>query len=102
MEVIIMKHYIGEITYTAAPEMIAATVGEHRAFLQTGYDRGWLLLSGPQVPKTGGMIVCRAPSLEELHAFFANDPYQIKALAEYRFTEFEPVKFQPFLMDWVG
>ena len=97
-----MKHYIVEITYTATPETIAASVGEHRAFLQTGYDCGWLLLSGPRVPRTGGMIVARAPSLRELQDFFGNDPYQIKGLAEYRFTEFEPVKFQPFLMDWIG
>jgi hypothetical protein len=47
------------------------------------------------------MIVARAPSLEELQRFFAADPYILKNLAVYRFIEFDPVKRQPFLEDWV-
>lgn len=97
-----MKHFIIEITYTGTAEEIGATVSDHRAFLQTGYDLGWLLVSGPQVPRTGGMIVARAPSLAEIQDFFKNDPYQIKGLAAYRFVEFEPVKHQDFLKSWLG
>jgi uncharacterized protein YciI len=97
-----MKHFIIEITYTDTPEQIAATVSEHRTFLQTGYDKGWLLISGPQNPKVGGIIVARAPSLEELQTFFKDDPYPARKLAVYRFIEFEPVKHQPFLDSWVN
>jgi uncharacterized protein YciI len=97
-----MKHFIIEITYTGTPEQIAATVNEHRAFLQTGYDKGWLLMSGPQNPKIGGIVIARAPSLEELQAFFKNDPYPTRKLATYRFVEFEPIKRQPFLESWVN
>jgi len=97
-----MKHFIIEITYTGTAEEIGATVSDHREFLQTGYDLGWLLVSGPQVPCTGGMIVARAPSLAEIQDFFKNDPYQIKGLAAYRFVEFEPVKHQDFLKSWLG
>jgi uncharacterized protein YciI len=97
-----MKHFIVEITYTAPFEQLSETVPEHRAFLQTGYDSGWLLCSGPQVPKTGGIVVARAPSLKEIESFFTNDPYQQKGMATYRFCEFEPVKRQSFLEDWVN
>lgn len=97
-----MKHFMVEIIYKASAEEIAATVGEHRAFLQTGYDKGWLLMSGPQVPKTGGVIVARAPSRAELRTFFSGDPYLQKQMADYRFIEFEPVKSQEFLKDWLG
>jgi len=54
-----MKHFIIEVTYTVPMEMIEQTVNEHRAFLQTGFDKGWLLASGPLVPRIGGMIIAR-------------------------------------------
>ena len=97
-----MKHFYIEIQYLVPAEQLSETVPLHRAFLQTGYDRGWLLLSGPQIPRVGGFIVARAPGLEPLQAFFKDDPYQQKGLAAYRFVEFDPVKRQPFLEDWVN
>jgi uncharacterized protein YciI len=97
-----MKHFLVEITYLVGPELIAEVVGEHRAFLQTGYERGWLLMSGPRIPRTGGVIIARAPSLDELKAFFAQDPYQLKKMASYQYSEFDPVKRQAFLENWVS
>ncbi len=97
-----MKHFMVEVTYTGTPEQVAAVLADHRAFLQTGYERGWLLLSGPQVPKTGGIVVARAPSLEDLQSFFAQDPYRIAGVATHRFVEFDPVKRQAFMEDWVS
>lgn len=96
-----MKHFLVELHYLVPAEQLAETVTEHRAFLQTGYERGWLLISGPQVPRVGGVVVARAPSLADLESFFSADPYQTKGLATYRFVEFDPVKRQPFLEDWV-
>ena len=96
-----MKHFIVEDVYTAPLEQIEAAVAEHRRFLQSGYQRGWLLCSGPQVPRQGGVIVARAPSLADIQRFFADDPFQKKGLATYRFIEFEPLTRQPFLEDWV-
>jgi uncharacterized protein YciI len=95
-----MKHFIIEVTYNVPAEQLGETVGLHRSFLQTGYERGWILCSGPMLPRTGGMIVARAPSLEELQRFFAADPYLLKNLAVYRFIEFDPIKRQPFLEEW--
>lgn len=96
-----MKYFIVEITYLQPIEVISQTTPEHRVFLQGGYERGWLLASGPQVPKVGGVIIARAPSLEALKEFFAGDPYQVKGLGSYRFIEFEPVKRQPFMEEWL-
>jgi uncharacterized protein YciI len=97
-----MKHFIVEITYTASPEQVAGVLAAHRAFLQSGYERGWLLLSGPMNPKTGGVVVARAPSLTELQAYFNTDPYHLAGVAGHRFIEFEPVKHQPWLESWVS
>lgn len=95
-----MKHFIIEVTYRIPVEQLGENLAEHRAFLQTGYAKGWLLCSGPQAPRLGGMVVARAPSLEDLQAFFKNDPYQLKGLADYRFVEFEPVLRQALLETW--
>ena len=97
-----MKHYVVEITYTAPLKRIEEIMPQHRAFLQTGYDCGWLLMSGPQNPRTGGIVVARAPSLEEIQSFFGLDPYQLNQVATYRFAEFSPVKRQPSMESWIN
>jgi uncharacterized protein YciI len=97
-----MKHFIVELTYIVPAERLAEIVGEHRAFLKTGYERGWLLMSGPQTPRIGGIVVGRAPSLEDMHKFFEDDPYQVKGAATYRFIEFEPVRLQDWMKAWVS
>lgn len=95
-----MRHFIVEVTYKAPIAQIDAALAEHRAFLQKGYDAGLLLCSGPQEPRVGGVIVARAKSLDALKAFFAADPYLVRALGDYRFVEFSPVKRQAFLEGW--
>lgn len=95
------RFFIIEVTYKIPADQLGDVLVEHRAFLQKGYDMGWLLLSGPQVPRTGGMIIGRAPSLEAMKEFFSNDPYQVKGLADYRFVEFDPVKRASIMEAWV-
>jgi uncharacterized protein YciI len=97
-----MKHYVVEITFTAPLTRIEEILPQHRAFLQTGYDRGWLLMSGPLQPRTGGLVVARSPSLEEIQSFFRQDPYQLNGVATYRFVEFSPVKRQPSMESWIN
>jgi len=95
------KFFVVEVTYKVPAEELGETVNEHRAFLQTGFDKGWLLMSGPQNPRIGGIIIARAPSSEALVQFFANDPYKVKWLAEYRMIEFDPIKRQDFMLPWI-
>ena len=96
-----MKHFLVEITYNVPVMELGEAVAEHRAFLQIGYDRGWLLFAGPQSPRLGGVVIARAPTLLDLQRLFAEDVYTRRNLAKYRFLEFEPVKWQPFLQEWV-
>jgi uncharacterized protein YciI len=96
-----MKHFLVEITYTVAMDVFAPIVPDHRAFLQTGYDKGWLLMSGPINPRIGGIVIARCPAVDDLRKFFRHDPYAVKGFANYHFVEFEPVKHQLFLENWV-
>ena len=82
-----------------APELVAA----HRAFLQQGYDKGRFLLSGPYIPPTGGILVARAESLDELNEYLADEPYcKAKVMRFSKIIEFDPVQHQPILKGWFG
>ena len=96
-----MKHFIVEIIYKAPIEEIERTRPEHREFLKKGYENKILLVSGPQVPRIGGIVIARSESMEKIAEFFNDDPYSLKGFAEYRFIEFNPVSRQEFLNDWI-
>jgi uncharacterized protein YciI len=96
-----MKHFLIEITYLVPFEQLRDILPEHRAHLKTGYERNLLLLSGPQQPKVGGVVIARAEDRAEIEAFFAADPYQLRGVARYRMVEFDPVLRQEFLESWM-
>ena len=96
-----MRHFLLEGQHNPfeqrAPEFIAA----HRQFLQQGYDQGRFLLSGPHTPPTGGILVARAESLEELNEFLADEPYcKAKVMRFSNISEFAPVQHQAVLNEW--
>ncbi len=96
-----MKHYLINITYTAPLSKIDQILPEHRKFLQEGYNSGLLLLSGPRNPRIGGIVLARSESKENITSFFDKDPYKINNCAIYEFIEFDPVKRQPMLDEWI-
>jgi len=96
-----MKHFIVEIIYRAPLEKIDAVRDRHRGFLEEGYKKGMILMSGPQVPRTGGIIIARGNSMEDVAEFLSNDPYQKENVAEYKFLEFNPVHFQDMIKEWI-
>jgi uncharacterized protein YciI len=97
-----MKHFLVELQYTAPLDYIDAALPDHRAFLQRGYDEGYLLMSGPKEPRTGGVIIARSESLETLQAYLDQDPFQQLKLAHYTYKEFAPVKYLPVLDGWIS
>ena len=96
-----MEHFVVEIIYRARIEEIEKVLEAHRSFLDEGYKKGIILMSGPQVPRIGGIIIARADSMEELAHFFKDDPYQVKGLAHYQYIRFNPVKHQAALEEWI-
>lgn len=95
-----MRHFIVELTYTVSFEQLQSSLPDHRTFLNDGYKLGWVLYSGPQEPKRGGIIVARAPDIADIRTYLAEDPLQKKGLAVYRIIEFTPVRWQPALDEW--
>lgn len=97
-----MPCFLIESTFTQPFESFGEIVAEHRAYLQQGYDAGWMLLSGPKADRSGGVLIARAENTEALAAFFAGDPYNRNHLASYRFTEFTAAKHAACLNDWLA
>lgn len=95
------RHFIIIINYTVPIEKIDEILPEHRKFLQSGYDEGILLFSGPRNPRTGGIVAAKGETIDRIKSFFEKDPYKINNCAEYEFIEFDPVKRQQFFEQWI-
>jgi len=99
-EPVAWKHFVIESTYLAAIEKIDAQLAAHRAHLEVGFRSGMLLASGPQLPRSGGMILARAKDKAEVEEFLARDPFALAGLSEYRVVEFQPVKQSALFSAW--
>jgi uncharacterized protein YciI len=96
-----MKHFLLEGEHLVPFEELADLVPKHHEFLQRGYDAGFFLFSGPQIPAHGGFLVARAESLAALNAFLAEEPFlKAKKMRFSRITEFQAAQHQPLLKDW--
>jgi len=92
--------YIVILTYKKPIEEIERLTVPHRAFLDTLYADGVLLISGPQIPRTGGVLVARAGrTADELMTLLKEDPFYTEGIADYQVIEFNPVKHHAALKD---
>lgn len=80
--------FIVELTYKAPLARIDAQMRPHVAFLEKYYASGNFLISGRQIPRTGGIIVAMADSRERVEAIMAEDPFCRHGLADVRIIEF--------------
>jgi uncharacterized protein YciI len=97
-----MKFFLINIEYKTDIENISRITEQHRDHLKKGYDKGMFLISGPQVPRTGGVVIAKGKSKDDLLEFFSEDPYYINQYADYKITEFDPKSFIPGVENWVN
>ena len=84
--------FIIDVDYEASLEKIDAHLAEHRDFLESYYQKGLLLASGPKNPRTGGVIIALGSNREAVEAMITQDPFFRQNLARYTIKEFFPVK----------
>lgn len=82
------------ITYTAPIEAVDALRDQHLAWLQRGFAEGLFLIAGRQVPRTGGVIVCRGERAE-VEALSASDPFVTGRVASVAVIEMAASFAQP-------
>lgn len=78
--------------YLKPPEEIDRVLPEHRAFLDRYYKSGLFVVSGPQEPRVGGVIVTADVPRSEIDAALAQDPFVREGVSEYQIIEFKVTK----------
>ena len=78
------------INYTKPIEEVNAVVAEHRAYLDTLYEKDKLICSGRRSTLTGGVLLSHAKRREEIAELIKNDPYNLKRVEEYKVIELIP------------
>jgi uncharacterized protein YciI len=80
--------FIISLRYLVSLEKIDAAMQPHMAFLKKHYDNGDFLVSGRQVPRTGGIIIARGKDRDAVDRLMRNDPFVKKKLASVDIVEF--------------
>ena len=89
----IMRMFVLISRYQRPLDEVNRTLPQHSQWVQQQYESGRFLVSGRSEPPTGGIIVARASSEQELRAVLTTDPFQQAGLAEYQFFAFEATDF---------
>lgn len=83
-----MNLFIISLFYKATLADVDKHLAGHNAFLTKYYENGSFICSGPKVPRTGGIILCKADSYGSVVAIIEEDPFKINGMADYDITEF--------------
>ena len=74
------------LTYVEPLAAVDAQMKAHVAWLERGIEEGVLLLAGRQVPRTGGILLCRGRKAE-VAAYAASDPFVTSGVATSEVVE---------------
>jgi|SRR5688500_15021796 uncharacterized protein YciI len=80
--------FVIELTYKADLAEIDAQMTAHVAFLKKYYSAGNFLVSGRQIPRTGGIILAVGKDRRQIEEIIREDPFYIHGLADFRIVEF--------------
>ena len=80
--------------YTKPLEVLDSLLADHRKFLSEYYRQGKFIVSGPQNPRVGGVILANV-GIDEARAIMQKDPFTIHGCSEYSFIEFTPGSHDP-------
>lgn len=83
------------LKYKKPLEIVDQYLAEHRNFLEEGYQKNYFIVSGPQNPRVGGIILSQLKNQDQVEDIIKRDPFYVKEIAEYQVIEFNPVKFHP-------
>ncbi len=79
-----------DIEYTVPLEQVEPHIEAHMKFLNKHYAAGNFIVSGPKVPRTGGVIIALSESREKVEEIIREDAFHKANIARYKITEFFP------------
>ncbi|MDE7420276.1 MAG: YciI family protein [Muribaculaceae bacterium] len=85
--------FIAILTYKKPLEGVDRFLQAHRDYLAEHYATGDFIMSGPQTPRVGGVIVMKAENQSVVDTIIAQDPFKVNGIADYQIVEFTPTMF---------
>ena len=85
-----MPYFVVTIEYIQPMDIVEEHTPAHREFSAGLKDKGILLFSGPFNPRTGGMLLLQAESIDQAVALFDDDPFKKLDIAKYQIREWVP------------
>jgi len=82
------------LTYKKELAEVMKHLAAHQEFLDRNYQLGKFIASGPQIPRTGGVILINTTK-EEAFSIIKDDPFFQNEIADFEIIEFEPKSFDP-------
>jgi len=76
------------LSYVKPLEEVDALMRAHMAWLNRQYEAGHFVVSGRQVPRTGGVIVAHGDDREEMEGIAASDPFVARGVATVEVIQF--------------
>jgi uncharacterized protein YciI len=89
--------FIINLNYIVPLEKLDVHMTKHVRYLHKYYKQNKFIASGRKVPRTGGIILALAGSLEEVNQIISEDPFYTNKLAEFTVTEFLTSQIHPEL-----
>ena len=86
------RAFILLVRYRHPVSRIDELLDVHRAWLDEQFADGTFLVSGPQVPRTGGAILATGTSRTQIEELVETDPLVREGAASYEVIEFLPTR----------
>ena len=83
------------LTYTKPLEEVDALMRGHMKWLNEQYVAGRFVVSGRQIPRTGGVILARGEDRGEIEAIAAADPFVKGGVATVEVIQFRASQTAP-------
>ena len=91
--------FIIDLHYIVPLEELDEHQAAHAEYLEKYYKQNIFVASGRKVPRTGGIILALAESVEEIEKIIIEDPFHKHQLAKFKITQFLTSKYSPDLKD---
>lgn len=82
--------FIIDIDYISDLQRIDRLLPDHRKWLEQNFGTGTFLIAGPKQPRSGGMILARGRTRDEIENLAATDPFILAKAAVNHVTGFKP------------
>lgn len=83
--------FLVDMTFTNLEKITPELTAQHRQYLAQQYQSNQLMFGGRKVPRTGGILISRHPSKDELARVLNLDPFIQSGAVSYSISEFVPV-----------